>query len=120
MAESSFKMSIYKTVTYEYEFAEWIKQSDSYSKSFSFEGAVALQKYIEELSDEIGEPIEFDPIAWCCEFTEYDNFEDFKESTSYHVNGILVEGYDNIKSLDDLKDNTNVIEFDKGIIVQDF
>ena len=61
-------MSIVNTIGNDYEFWEWLKQSDNYSKNFTLEGARALQAYYDELSEDIGENIEFDPIAWCCEF----------------------------------------------------
>ena len=101
---------IYKTLNNN-EFAHWIYNSNSYKNNFSFEGANALQEYLEELSDDIGENIEFDPIAWCCEYSEYENYDEFQ-----HASG----GYSSIKDLEELKDNTTVIEFDGGIIIQDF
>ena len=104
-------MAIIKTITNEYEFYEWIKQSDNYSNNFTLEGAKALQKYFEEYSEEVGEDLEFDPIAWCCEFSEYEDYDTFQSDTG---------GYGDINSLEDVKDHTTVIEFDGGIIVQDF
>ena len=102
-------MSIVKTITNDYEFAEWVKQSDSYSNNFTFEGANAVQAYYEQLSDELGENIEFDPIAWCCEFSEYDGFDDFVKETGFE------EGYG------ELQNTTTVLETDGDvIIVQDF
>ena len=93
------------------EFAQWIAKSDNYKNNFSYEGANALQEYLEDLSNDLGENIEFDPIAWCCEFSEYKDFDEFQ-----HDSG----GYPDIKDLEQLKDNAVVIEFDGGIIVQDF
>lgn len=113
-------MSIIKTITNDYEFAEWCKQSDSYKNNFSFDGANALQAYLEELSEEMGDNIEFDPIAWCCEFSEYASYDEFQHDTGYIKDGVQYNGYDNINSLDELKDNTTVIEFDGGIIVSEF
>jgi len=92
----------------EHEFANWIANSESYKNNFSWEGANALQEYLEDMSNDIGENISFDPVAWCCEFSEYKDFNDWSQ------NGI------DIKDLDELKDSTTVIEFDGGIIVQDF
>lgn len=92
----------------EHDFAKWVASSDSYKNKFSWAGANALQEYLEELSNDIDENISFDPIAWCCEFSEYKDFDDWSQ------NGI------DIKDLDELKDNTTVIEFDGGMIVQDF
>ena len=104
------------------EFYDWLKRSDNYKNNFSYEGANALQEYLEDLSDDIGENIEFDPIAWCCEFSEYASFEEFKNDTGYFDTQLQkeVEGYENIKTLDDLCGHTQVIKFDGGIIIQDF
>jgi hypothetical protein len=112
---------IYKTITNDYEFAEWVKRSDSYSNNFSFEGAKALQDYLEQLSDDIGENIEFDPIAWCCEFSEYEDYADAWQQLgngTYIIEGEELAIDDNVKLW--LENNTTVIEFDGGIIVRDF
>lgn len=37
---------------------------------FSNEALEAIYEYLEELSEDIGEPIELDVIAICCEFSE--------------------------------------------------
>lgn len=94
------------------EFYNWLKRSDNYKNNFSYDGANALQEYLEDLSDDIGENIEFDPIAWCCEYSEYEDIEDFINSTGYDK-----EDY---KTIEDLEASTQVIEFDGGIIIQDF
>lgn len=111
---------IYNEITDTYHFANWVKNSDSYSNNFTFEGAQALQAYLEELSEELGENIEFDPIAWCVEWSEYASYDDFQHDTGYTKDGKTYNGYDNINSLEELKDNTTVIEFDGGIIIQEF
>lgn len=113
-------MSITKTITNEHEFAEWVKQSDSYSNSFSFEGANALQASLEAISEDTGGNIDWDPIAWCVEFSEYKDFAEFQSDTGYIQDGVKHKGYENIKNLEELQDHTYVIEFDGGIIVQDF
>lgn len=99
-----------RTITNDYEFADWIKNSGSYSNNFSVQGAKALQAYLDELSEDIGENIEFDPIAWCVEYTEFKDIEEFNNDG----------GYIEQVTLDGLKDSTTVIEFDGGLIVQDF
>ena len=44
---------------------------------FSYEGKRALFEWLEDLSDDTGTEYELDVIALCCEFTEYDNLENF-------------------------------------------
>jgi len=75
---------------------------------FSRSGASALFDYLTELEDALGEDLVFDPIAFRCDFTEYANFEE------------ILADYDSIKSMDELRENTQVIEFDDGIIIQAF
>lgn len=104
---------IYKTITDSYEFANWVKNSDSYSNNFTVQGAKALQEYLEQLSDELNENIEFDPIAWCCKYSEY---ETAQEAYEQYGNDTLNER----EALDYLNNNTTVIEFDGGVIIQDF
>ena len=48
-------------------------------EQFSYDGLTALYDYLEQLGDEIGEEIELDVIALCCEYAEYDNFAEFQE-----------------------------------------
>jgi hypothetical protein len=105
-------MAIVETITDNYRFWDWLARSDNYSKNFSIEGARALQAYLDDLSDDIGENIEFDPIAWCCEFSEYDSLAD------------LIEQYDipylehqKEKVMDWLTDRTTVIETDSDSIM---
>ena len=78
--------------------------------NFTWGGLSALFDYLEEYEEDSGSKIEFDPIALCCEFSEY---ADFKE---------IQEAYSNLEleDLEDLYDRTHVIIHDEGIIIQDF
>ena len=78
--------------------------------NFSHEGLHALFDYFEELSHDIGQPIEFDPIAICCDFREYESFKQFQED------------YDNIIDFEDLHNHTQVIRLEgsDGFIIQQF
>ena len=69
---------------------------DDYN-NMSYEGANALFEYLEDYEDGIGEEIEFDSVAIRCDWAEYENLE-----------AVLSE-YDNIKTLEELQDNTTVI-----------
>jgi hypothetical protein len=111
---------IVNTVTNDYEFYEWLQNSDNYKDKFTLEGAKQLQQYYDELSDHLDEPIEFDPIAWLCEFSEYKDFQEFQNDSGYIKDGKQYKGYDNINSLDDLCDRTEVVKFDGGILVGNF
>ena len=79
---------------------------DDYN-NMSYEGALALFEYLEEYEDQTGEETELDVVAIRCEWTEYENIEEVSKD------------YD-IDNLDDLRDNTSVIEVPKSdkLIVQ--
>jgi len=93
------------------DFLDWLHQSASYRNSFTDNGAKALFEYLEDLSDELEDPLEFDPVAWCCEYSEY---KDLKEACKqYDEEVYFSEGQA-------LEDYTTVIEFDGGIIIANF
>lgn len=76
---------------------------------FSYEGCGALFQYLDSLSDDLGEPIEFDCIALCCEYAEYKDIAEFnKDYDTKH------------ESMDDI-DETSVIPIDdESFIIQQF
>ena len=78
--------------------------------NFSYEGLHALFDYFEDLSYDIGQPIEFDPIAICCDYREYESFKQ------------LQEDYPNIEDWDQLFDKTTVISLAEsdGFIIHYF
>jgi len=76
--------------------------------NFSYEGLEALFNFLESMEDGCSTEIELDVVALCCDFTEYKSFDELKGD------------YSSIESLDELRDNTMVIEFDGGIIIQHF
>ena len=102
-----------KTVS-KYEFTEDLL-CDEYA-NWSYSGASALFEYLTGLEENTGEQIEFDKVALRCDFSEYENLED------------ILSQYDNINTLEDLIDNTTVIEVKShnnhnkllGYIIQNF
>ena len=85
---------------------------DEYA-GWSYNGAKALAEYLEEYEESTGEELQFDPIAIRCEFTEYENAID---AAAQYTSEFTTEA----AALEYLQDHTTVIEFDGGIIVQDF
>ena len=59
----------------------------------------ALFELLENLEDDTGEQIEFDPIAFRCEYTEYDNLETINREYGKEF-----------KTVDELEEHTQVIE----------
>jgi len=93
-----------------YDFRDRFLSSDTYKGNFTYEGLNALYNYLEELEESTGEPIEFDMIGLCCEYSEYENIEE------------LQANYSDIKSMEELEDKTQVIKIEdsEGFIIQDF
>ena len=80
-----------------------------YEKNFSYNGKRALFDYLEEYEESTGEKVELDIVALCCDYTEYENFEEVQKN------------YDKVKTLEELQDNTQVIELENGgLIIQNY
>ena len=95
-----------------FDFVDWFRGSDTYKRNFSYDGLNSLFDYFEELEEDMGQEIDFDPIAICCEYSEYENLNEIKENYS------SVE----INNIDDLRYHTSVIEIENTdrLIIQDF
>jgi len=77
--------------------------------NFSYDGLTALYDYLIQYEEDCGTELEFDPIAYCCEFSEYENFKEVKQN------------YD-IKSFKELEDNTTVLKIPntERLIIQNY
>ena len=77
-------------------------------EQFSDYALEALYTYLDDLSHDIGEAIELDVIAICCDFAEYNSrAEALKEY--------------GMATLEDLQDNTTVLELPNGgLVIQQF
>lgn len=94
-------------------FNDFIKEFENHGREnqFSHEGKKALYNYLNDLSEDVGEPLELDIITLCCEFSEFKNLEEFKKD--YNM--------DDIEDIEDIEDYTTVIPIDdKSFIIQDF
>lgn len=98
------------------DFNDFLKEFKEYGREdqFSYEGKKALFEYLNDLSEDIGQPIELDIIDLCCQFTEYDNLEDFNKDYSYSIG-------EDIEDIEDIQDYTIVIPINnESFIIQDF
>ena len=93
-----------------YHFTDWFLSSDTYKNNFSYEGLHSLFDYLEQFEEDMGKEMEFDPVAICCEYSEYENLEEIKKN------------YDCIENYEDLENNTSIIEIENTnrLIIQDF
>ena len=97
-----------KTIN-EYDFIDAFKKMGR-TDNFSNSGLIALYEYLTMLGDDLGQPIELDVIALCCEYAEYDNLEEFQADYS--------EDY---QTIGDIESDTTVIMIDyDSFIIQQF
>ena len=93
----------------EYDFIDAFKKMGR-TDNFSNSGLIALYEYLTMLGDDLGQPIELDVIALCCEYAEYDNLEEFQADYS--------EDY---QTIGDIESDTTVIMIDDdSFIIQQF
>ena len=88
---------------------------DALTNNFSYGGLVAMFDYLEDFENDTGMAIEFDPIALRCEFSEYTTIVGAYEN--YEDDGADLT---DLEMIEWLQDRTQVIEFETGIILQDF
>lgn len=86
--------------------------------AWSRAGAFALIEYLEQLEEDTGETIEFDPVAIRCDYSEH----------SSALEAALEQGFEPTEkdnpsqreAMEFLRWNTQVIEFEGGVIIQNF
>lgn len=117
-------MAIIETITDYSRLYHDLKAMDR--DNFSYEGAVALMEYLDELSNELGENIEYDPIAFCCDFAEYCP-EEYESIADEYPNAPKLRDFEPEERdefeealIEWLNDQTIVIQFNGGIIIQAF
>lgn len=97
-----------KTIN-EYQFSDAFVEMGR-ENNFSYEGRKALFDYLEQYEEETGLEMELDVIALCCEFTEYENIEEFNNNYGKEC-----------ETLDEVAEYTQVINInDESFIIQDF
>jgi hypothetical protein len=92
-----------KTNVSRYDFRGAFMASDTYKNNFSYDALGALYDYLTELEDDCGQEFDFDMVAICCDFAEYDDWQEFARNYDCFIER---EGVEN---LDDLRDHTTVI-----------
>jgi hypothetical protein len=92
--------------------------------NFSREGLRALFDYLGELEREAEDETEFDPLALCCDWTEYANPIEAAEAYGWEApeipEGEERDDTSDRKALEYLQDNTHIVEFDGGVLVLNF
>ena len=101
-----------KTTVTSYQFVESFRACGRESQ-FSRAALFALFEYLEEYENSTGEEIELDPIGICCEWAEYSSA---REAASEY--GFEAEDDDEAEKW--LGRKTTVVQFDGGLVVQQF
>lgn len=99
---------------------------DGLKGRFSYEGCEALYEYLWSFSEDIGEPIEYDPIGFYTEFSEYKSASEALEDYDPDlVKEYREENEDDADferaCYDELEKHTVVIPIgDGGVIIQNY
>ena len=94
-------------------FSDFLEEFRNYGREdqFTYNGKKALYDYLNDLSEDMREPIELDVIALCCDFTEYNSVKEF--INDYNL--------DDINSIEDIEYFTTVIQVnEESFIIQNF
>jgi hypothetical protein len=83
-------------------------------------GAYALAEHIEQLEQELGEETELDIVAIRCEFSEYASATLAALAYDWQKDEEKSDEENEADALEYLNENTSVIQFEGGIIIQDF
>jgi hypothetical protein len=83
-------------------------------------GAYALAEHIEQLEQELGEETELDVCAIRCEFSEFSNATLAALAYDWQKDEEKSDEENEADALEYLNEKTSVIQFDGGLIIQDF
>ena len=104
-----------KQTVSEFQFVESFRHAGRETQ-FSVPARRALFDYLESFEHDSGTELELDPIGICCEWAEYPSA--LKAANDY---GLELRGDDDeSRALDWLREKTQVIEFDGGLVIQQF
>ena len=88
--------------------------------NFTYWGRLALFEYFEQLEEDLGEEIDFDPIAICCDFTQYESLDELNENYGTEFKD-LEEVMEHTQVIDVTTLDTKTMEYvDGGFIIQDW
>ena len=88
--------------------------------AWSRAGAYALAEYLEEIERESATEIELDVCAIRCDFSEYASATLAARAYDWQKDDDKSDEENETEALDYLTDRTSVIQFDGGVIIQDF
>ena len=92
---------------------------DEYAK-WSRAAAYALSEYLQELEDSIGEEQELDVVEIRCCFSEFQSATKAAEAYGWSADPDEFDNANESAALSWLQDRTSAIEFDGGIVIEQF
>jgi|SaaInlLV_10m_DNA_1039704.scaffolds.fasta_scaffold07158_7 hypothetical protein len=97
-------------------------RSHDRNDSFSYEGKKALFEWIEDIDEAYGSETELDVIALDCEFSEHSSALDCITDSGYDftTDEELDDEQQEEDAMEYLNENTSVISFEGGVIIQNF
>ena len=101
-------MAIVQSVNNVYQFREAFRLAWC-GDQFSYKGLEVLFDYLEEISEDTGEPIELDPVTLCCEYYE-SSIEELIDNYNIDLSDADEDDPDSIIEVvrEYLEDNTSV------------
>ena len=92
-----------------YYFRNWFLNSQ-YKNNFSVLGLSSLYDYLVDLEEDQNTEFDFDPVAFACEYSEFENLQE------------IIENYNSIDNIQDLENNTSIIPVvgTERLIIQNF
>ncbi len=111
---------MYQTIGFS-QFVDAFRSHDRYDQ-FGYNALQALFAYIEEYEQDSGQPMELDVIALCCEFSTFNSALEVAAEYGFEseLDDDASDDEKEAEALEYLNDNTTVIEFNGGVIVQGF
>ena len=104
-----------KTIVSEYQFVDAFRLCGRETQ-FSVPARRALFAHFERVEEDSDTEIELDPIAVCCDFAEYPSA--LKAANDYGFKGNELDADE--AALDWLHEQTQVVTFDGGLVIQQF
>ena len=114
-------MAIVQSINSVYQFREAFRLAGR-SDQFSYEGLEVLFDYLDNLSEDIGEPIELDVVALCCDYYE-SSIEELIDNYNIDMSEVDEDDPDSIIEVvrEYLEDNTSVCgEVSNGFVYAAF
>ena len=85
-------------------------------KQFSHAALLALYDYLEEINPDT----ELDVVSICCDFSEYSNAVEAAENYGFKLDADATEEQNEDTAMEFLRQKTSVIDFNGGLVVENF